>query len=102
MLTDDDDDDVYEGTLTVVGPTYSAITFRYVYGQGTTFTEDQGLGTGTTPGRNRAYYIRPDEGGSWPSEYSLPQGAFQIASGPLPFEENPAFVRWGIECEEFG
>lgn len=91
VLTDDDDDDVYEGTLTVVGPTYSAITFRYVYGQGTTFTEDQGLGTGTTPGRNRAYYIRPDEGGSWPSEYSLPQGAFQIASGPLPFEENPAF-----------
>ncbi len=95
VLTDEDDDDVYQGTLTVNGPTYSALTFRYVYGQTAdgshSFTEDAGLEPNITPGRNRTYYIRSNEDGSWPAEYSLPQGTFQLESGPLPFEENPAF-----------
>ncbi len=91
LLTDEDGDDVYTGTLTVDGPTYSSITFRYVYGQGSTFTEDQGLGPGAVPGRNRAYYIRPNGDGSWPAEYTIPEGAFQATQGPLPYETNPAF-----------
>lgn len=96
VLTDDDEDDVYEGTLTVNGPTYNSLTFRYMYGQGTEFMDDQGLEPGTTPGRNRTHYIDKNPDGSWPAEYSVPQGTFQLQSGPLPFETNPE-LSVGIE-----
>ena len=92
VLTDDDGDNVYTGTLTVEGPTYSSITFRYAYGQGSTWVEDAGLGAGATPGRNRTYYIDPNTDSSWPAEYELPVGTFQVAQGPLPYESNPAFA----------
>lgn len=92
ILEDPDGDDVYEGTFTVEGPTYSILTFRYAYGQGTTFFEDQGLDPGLTPGRNRTQFIDPNPDGSWPAEYTIPLGTFQVETGPLPFEENPAFA----------
>ena len=97
VLTDDDADGVYTGTLTVNGPTYSNLTFRYAYGQGGTFFEDQGSDT-NTPGRNRTYYIKPNGDGTWPASYALTAlpDTFQVESGPLPFEGNPALAT-GIE-----
>lgn len=96
LLSDDDADGVYTGTLTVEGPTYSLLTLKFMYGQRdalgafTGFVEAGRFG-GTVPGRNRAHYIRANSDGSWPSEWSLPAMNFQ-PEGPLPFSTNPVGV----------
>ena len=90
FLDDEDGDGIYTGTFTVSGPTYSGLTFRYVYGVEGDATDETGTGT-TEPGRSRVHYIRPNQDGSWPSEYTLPDHVFNLA-GPLPFETNPAFA----------
>lgn len=96
VLEDPDSDNVYEGTFTVEGPTYSIVTFRFAYGQGNAFSEDNGLAPGAEPGRNRTYFIDPNQDGSWPAEYTIDHGTFQVETAALPFETNPAFAV-GIE-----
>ncbi len=91
VLEDGDSDGVYTGSVTIEGPTYSNLTFRYRYGQASdTFTEP-GTGLGATPGRNRTNYIKPNPDGSWPSSYDVGAQSFVVQEGPLPFEANPAF-----------
>lgn len=99
VMTDADGDNIYNGFIVVNGPTYSALTYRFAYGQGAdTFTEP-GSGLGNNPGRNRTEYI-DKVGGSWPNVYTTTNGVFQVAGGPLPFETNPAFS--GVDVEEVG
>jgi hypothetical protein len=90
VLTDPDGDNVYTGTLRVNGPTYSALTYRYAYGQGSSFIEETGSDT-KTPGRNRVFYIKPNADGTWPSTAVQQPATFHLEAGPLPFETNPAF-----------
>lgn len=95
VLTDDDGDLVYTGTFTVQGPTYSNLTFKYAYGQGSDIFVEPG-GDTANAGRRRTNYIVPNADGTWPAAYSLPEATFQVADGPLPFDENPALTT-GIE-----
>ncbi|MEZ4697154.1 MAG: T9SS type A sorting domain-containing protein [Rhodothermales bacterium] len=95
LLTDVDQNGVYTGTLVVEGPTYGLLTLKYKYGQRTNgvfegFTEAGG-GLGNNPGRNRAYFIKSNPDGSWPSTYSLGEHTFQ-PEGALPFETNTVAV----------
>ena len=90
FLTDEDGDNIYTGTLTVTGPTYSAISFRYEYGtEEDAFEEPEG-GT-TAPGRNRVHYIVPNQDGSWPAEFTLPEHTFNLTP-PHLYDENPALA----------
>ena len=95
FLTDDDEDNVYEGTITVNGPTYSLLTFKYGYGQrvGGVYEGyiEEGGQLGATPGRNRAHYVEKNPDGSWPSEWTLPAHDF-TPTGPLPYTGNPVGV----------
>lgn len=95
LLTDDDSDGTYTGTLAINGPTYGLLTFRYAYGKRTNTGFDNfieaGSGLGTSPGRNRAYFIKSNPDGSWPSTYSLGEHTFQ-PEGALPFETNTVAV----------
>lgn len=95
FLSDPDGDNIYTGTLTVNGPTYSALSFRYEYGGSGTSTVEEPEGGTTAPGRNRLHYIVPNNDGTWPSEYTLPDHVFSLTA-PHLYEENPAFST-GVE-----
>lgn len=92
VLTDTDADNIYTGTVTVEGPIYSLLTFKYGYGQRTAGVfagvVEAGLFGGSATGRNRVHFIRANSDGSWPTEWTLPAHTFQ-ATGPLPFSTNP-------------
>lgn len=88
IMTDPDGDNVYDGFVVINGPTYSALTYRFGYGQGADIVMEPGSGT-TTAGRNRTEYI-DRVNGSWPNSYTTTNGTFSL-SGPLPFENNPVF-----------
>ncbi len=88
VLTDDDQDGLYTGTMTVNGPTFSGIQYKYAYGNSTTvFSEPGGSTSGL--GRRRTRFIVPNEDGSWPTEWTFPEETF-LVTGLLPFETNPA------------
>ncbi|MDX1547901.1 MAG: T9SS type A sorting domain-containing protein, partial [Rhodothermales bacterium] len=87
VLEDDDGDDVYTGTYTVAGPTYDALTFRFAYGQGTSFVEEVGTDT-NVPGRNRVVYLDKNPDGTYVAEQTI-TATFDLEAGPLPFETNP-------------
>ncbi len=87
LLADEDGDLIYTGTLTVSGPTYNGVGFRYRYGNMLDGFVDEGEG-GFGPGRRRYQYILPSAAKNWPSAYTMPLVAFQ-ESGALPFECNP-------------
>lgn len=95
FLKDPDGDLVYEGVLTVEGPTYSNLTFKYGYGAGNDLFIEEGGDTKPPPGRRRTRFILPNDDGSWPSAFTLPTDSFQ-ATGELPWEANPA-LSTGIE-----
>lgn len=95
-LTDDDGDNVYTGTLTVNGPTYSGLQYKLAYGESGTFTVEAGGSTASQQGRRRIRYIQPNADGSWPTSFSLAQDAYQ-ATGDLPFETNPAIGGTSVE-----
>ncbi|MBT8401926.1 MAG: T9SS type A sorting domain-containing protein, partial [Rhodothermia bacterium] len=90
FLTDPDNDGVFTGSVTVEGPTYSNLTYRYKYNSGVDVVEEEGTGLGATPGRNRTVYIKPNPDGTWPSSYDIGAQSF-MPTGALPFEDNPAF-----------
>ncbi|HET6566525.1 MAG TPA: T9SS type A sorting domain-containing protein [Rhodothermales bacterium] len=94
ILKDEDGDGVYTGTLTVNGPTYSGLLYRYAYGSGTDIVVEAG-GSTAGLGRRRQRFIVPGEDGNWPAAFSLPEESFQ-ATGELPYEPNPA-AQTGIE-----
>ena len=87
LLSDPDGDLIYTGTITVTGPTYNGIGFRYRYGNAVDGYVDEGEG-GFAPGRRRYQYIMPSAAKNWPTEYTMPLVQFQ-ESGALPFECNP-------------
>lgn len=87
LLTDEDNDLIYTGTITVAGPTYNGIGFRYRYGNNITDFVDEGAG-GFGPGRRRYQYVMPAAANNWPTAYKMPLVQFQ-ESGALPFECNP-------------
>ncbi|WP_397546402.1 T9SS type A sorting domain-containing protein [Rhodothermus marinus] len=87
LLSDPDGDLIYTGTITVTGPTYNGIGFRYRYGNVLDGYVDEGEG-GFDPGRRRYQYILPSAAKNWPTEYTMPLVQFQ-ESGLLPFECNP-------------
>ncbi len=94
VLTDDDGDNVFTGTLTVDGPTFAAIQYKYAYGMGSdTFAEPGG--DTSTAGRRRTRFVTPNDDGSFPDIWSFPDEVFQVEAGPLPFESNPIVV--GVE-----
>jgi hypothetical protein len=97
MLTDDDEDMVYEGTLTVSGPTYAAFQYQYFYGSGAGWTGEAGGGTEGT-GRRRQRFVWPNPDGSWPAAFTVVNDratgdmgveVYQEA-GNLPGDANPA------------
>ncbi len=96
VLTDDDTDGVYTGTLTINGPTYGVLTWRYTYGQRvagvyTGFTEP-GNGNGPVPGRRRAFWMMPNPDGSWPASYDLTDAFQPEEETALPFNTNTVAV----------
>ncbi|MFT5517286.1 MAG: hypothetical protein ACI80V_003429, partial [Rhodothermales bacterium] len=85
-LSDTDGDGIYTGALSVNGPTYGAIQYKYGYtvpGSGTFQTEAGG--STTAVGRRRTRYVRPNGDGSWPASYSFAGETYQ-PEGNLPFE----------------
>ncbi len=88
VLTDDDGDGLYTGVLTVDGPTYGSIQYKYTYGGNDSFTPEMG-GTTSDIGRRRLRFIVRNEDGSWPAEWTFPEESYQ-PEGTLPFEMNPA------------
>ena len=90
FLFDDDGDMIYTGTLSLTGPTYSAIQYQYGYGSG---INEAGAGTSGL-GRRRTRFIAANPDGSWPATWDFVQESYQ-ASGALPYEDNP--VATGIE-----
>ena len=88
VLTDDDGDGLYTGTMMVAGPTYGAIQYKYAYGGDGTFANEGGGGF-SDAGRNRTRYIAANSDGSWPTEWMFPEEVY-LVEGLLPFEDNPA------------
>ena len=88
ILTDEDGDGLFTGSMTVVGPTYGAIQYKYAYGGTGVFTEEAGGGFDDA-GRRRTRYIAQNPDGSWPTEWAFEEEEF-VPEGLLPFEENPA------------
>ncbi len=97
LLTDDDSDGIYTGTLTVNGPTYGIITYKYGYGAAGDYLTEPG-GSTTTVGRFRAEPIFPNPDGTWPATWDLTAATFQPDAGALPFIVNSvAIERTGEE-----
>lgn len=96
VMTDADGDNIYTGSITVMGPTYSNLTFKYVYGQGGDSLGETGQDTNAA-GRNRTEYIDP-VGGGWPASYDVTPAVFNLA-GALPYEDNPAL---STDVEDIG
>ncbi|MEM1116357.1 MAG: T9SS type A sorting domain-containing protein [Bacteroidota bacterium] len=86
-LTDDDGDGIYTGTLTVSGPTYNGIGYRYAFGNDTDGLQIEGSG-GFDEGRRRYRYVTDTSTGA----FTLPGDGFR-AIGPgtvgVPWEINP-------------
>ena len=102
-LTDPDGDMIYTGTLTVNGPTYNAIAYRYVFGDDTSLYSEGSGGEGAE-GRRRYRYITDTSTGSFdfaldafrrngtegdgaedtPWEYN-PTGTFSAENNPFEF-----------------
>jgi Secretion system C-terminal sorting domain len=79
-------DNIYTGSLTVNGPTYGAIQYKYGYtAPGSNTYQVEAGGTTTAVGRRRTRYIRPTGDGSWPATYSFASEVYQ-PEGTLPFE----------------
>lgn len=89
FLSDEDGDMIYTGTLTLTGPTYSAIQYQYGYAG----INENGAGTSGL-GRRRTRFIAANPDGSWPPDWAFVQESFQ-PTDPLPYEANP--VATGIE-----
>lgn len=88
MLSDEDGDLIYTGTLTVVGPTYNGIGFGIEYGgQDGAWTREAPDQPGKV-GRRRYQYILPGTDGSIPATYTFPVLPAHDTF-PLPFECNP-------------
>jgi hypothetical protein len=88
-LLDPEGDNIYTGTLTVVGPTYDGLQYQYAYGPGIAsgvLTEQGGSTSGS--GRRRTRFISKNPDGSRPATWAFPAETFQ-AEGSLPFEGNP-------------
>ena len=90
LLEDGDQDGVYTGIMTVTGPTYSGIQYKYAYGQNGTFSTEAG-GSTNERGRRRTRFVVPNEDGSWPTEWVIEEEEYQ-PMGLLPFDENPAVL----------
>ena len=89
FLTDEDGDGIYEGTLTINGPTYNGIGFRYAYGNhADVYTEGKG---GFDAGRRRYSYIHPS-GGSFPASYEFETVEIGDSEALMPIEDNPTAV----------
>ena len=96
LLTDSDGDGTYTGSMNVYGPSYNILTFKFLYGQNGTYIDESGSDT-RVPGRNRVHFITRNSDGSWPLEYDVPEAAFKVDPGPLPYELNPFIMRTAIE-----
>ncbi|GAB5518287.1 MAG: hypothetical protein RhofKO_05380 [Rhodothermales bacterium] len=100
-LTDDDQDGVFTGTLTINGPAYNGFQFRYAYGsQAEGYFLEPGTGTSAPTGRRRTKYIAPNADGSWPAVFTFGDATFETGDNvPLPFDPNPADPRTGTNIE---
>ncbi len=83
-LTDDDGDGVYTGVLTVNGPTYNGIGYRYTFGNDTDGLQVEGEG-GFDAGRRRYRYITDVAA----SEFAFALDTFRPANARTPWEVNP-------------
>ena len=84
-LTDPDGDLVYTGTLTVEGPTYNGIGYRYFYSsedRSGPIVEGQG---GFDPGRRRYRYITNRDADA----FSFALDTFRPTNQTVPWEVNP-------------
>ncbi len=84
-LSDDDGDGVYTGTLTVDGPTYNGIGYRYTFGNDTDGLQVEGQG-GFDAGRRRYRYVTDRTADSF--DFAL--DTFRPAGVPVPWEINPS------------
>jgi len=83
-LTDPDNDGVYTGTLTVQGPTYNGIAYRYAFGNENDGLRVEGQG-GFDAGRRRYRYIMDRAA----STYAFALDTFKPSNAPVPWEINP-------------
>ncbi len=84
QLTDPDSDGIYTGSLTVDGPSYNALAYRYVFFNATDGYQTEGQG-GYQQGRRRYRYITDTSSGS----FTLPYDVFRPANQPVPWAVNP-------------
>ncbi|NNE70224.1 MAG: T9SS type A sorting domain-containing protein [Rhodothermales bacterium] len=96
MMTDPDGDGIYSVTITVTGPTYSAMQYLYGYGADATSMAGTEQGGGFDGlGRRRTRFIVPN-GADWPSTYEVEVETF-TPEGSLPYDANPAVSGTNIE-----
>ncbi|MBO6574227.1 MAG: T9SS type A sorting domain-containing protein [Rhodothermales bacterium] len=99
FMSDPDGDGVYSVTITINGPTYSAIQYTYAYGvDGDTRAGEEAGGGFDGLGRRRSRFVVPNSDGSWPAAQQLEVETYQ-PDGALPFETNPAV---GTSIETIG
>ncbi|MEM1054504.1 MAG: T9SS type A sorting domain-containing protein [Bacteroidota bacterium] len=85
VLTDPDGDMIYEGTLTVNGPTYNGIAYTYFYSSDLRSGIISDGAGGFDEGRRRYRYITERTA----SAFSFAQDTFKSSSEATPWEINP-------------
>ncbi|MEM0963105.1 MAG: T9SS type A sorting domain-containing protein [Bacteroidota bacterium] len=83
-LEDPDGDLIYTGVLTVNGPTYNGIGYRYTFGNDADGLQIEGEG-GFDEGRRRYRYITDVAA----SEFAFARDTFRPATSRVPWEVNP-------------
>lgn len=97
MMTDPDGDGIYSVTITLNGPTYSAMQYLFGYGSDAVSMAGTEQGGGFDGlGRRRTRFVVPNADGTFPSTYDIEVETFQ-PEGALPFDANPAASGTNIE-----
>ncbi len=82
---------IYEGSYTMRGNSYSVIQYKYQYGSNGSYVPEPGEGTSSL-GRRRVRFVVPTSGTDYPATYAFTTSpeVYQPDAGSLPYECNYA------------